>query len=248
MRAEDLIFYPDDFFIGDPADWGMSFEDIYFPTSDGLTLHGWFVPGEKEITWLWFHGNAGNISYRLENMKLLHHRLALNIFIFGYRGYGRSQGKPTEQGTYLDAEAALAYLHSRPDVNRDKIIFFGRSLGSAVAVELATKHRCLGLILESPPTSLVGLMRRLFPSLDQDELPIKYDSLSKIKHINVPLLVLHGDCDEVVPYRWGRELYEAANEPKRFYTIANAGHNDTYLVGGEGYIAAIHDFIESLET
>ena len=248
MRAEDLIFYPDDFFIGDPGDWGMPFEDIYFPTSDGLTLHGWFVPGEKEITWLWFHGNAGNISYRLENMKLLHHRLALNIFIFGYRGYGRSQGRPTEQGTYLDAEAALAYLRSRQDVNPDKIIFFGRSLGSAVAVELATKHRCLGLILESPPTSLVGLMRRLFPSLDPDELPIKYDSLSKIKCINVPLLILHGDCDEVVPYRWGRELYEAANEPKRFYTIANAGHNDTYIVGGEGYIAAIQDFIESLET
>jgi fermentation-respiration switch protein FrsA (DUF1100 family) len=225
----------------------MPFEDIYFPTSDGLTLHGWFVPGEKDITWLWFHGNAGNISYRLENMKLLYHRLGLNIFLFGYRGYGRSQGKPTEQGTYIDSEAALAYLHSRQDVHRDKIVFFGRSLGSAVAVELATKHRCLGLILESPPTSLVGLMRRLFPSLDPDELPIKYDSLSKIKRINAPLLILHGDCDGVVPYRWGRELYEAADEPKQFYTIASAGHNDTYIVGGEGYIAALQHFIASLE-
>ena len=246
MVAESLIFYPDDFFIGDPSDYGMPFEEVYFPTADGLTLHGWFVPGERELTWLWFHGNAGNISYRLDNIRLLHHRLGLNIFIFGYRGYGLSQGKPTEEGTYIDAEAALAYLHSRRDVSPDKILFFGRSLGSAIAVDLATKHQCLGLILESPPTSLMRMMSQLFPSLPPDMLPIKYDSLSKIKRINVPLLVLHGDRDEVVPYQLGRELFEAANEPKQFYTIENAGHNDTYIIGGEGYIAALERFIQSL--
>lgn len=248
MVAESFIFYPDDYFIGDPSDWGMPFEDVYFSTGDGLTLNGWFVPGEKEMTWLMFPGNAGNISYRLDNLRLLHHRLSLNIFIFDYRGYGRSQGRPSEEGTYLDAEAALTYLRSRRDIDPEAIIFFGRSLGSAVAVNLATKHKCLGLILESPPTSLVGMMKRLFPSLPPEELPIKYDSLSKIKRISVPLLILHGDCDEVVPFFMGRKLYEAANEPKQFYTIENAGHNDTYMVGGEEYFQAIASFIESVET
>ena len=248
MVAESFIFYPDDYFIGDPSDWGMPFEDVYFSTADGLTLNGWFVPGEKEMTWLWFPGNAGNISYRLDNLRLLHHRLSLNIFIFDYRGYGRSQGRPSEEGTYLDAEAALTYLRSRRDIDPEAIIFFGRSLGSAIAVNLATKHKCLGLILESPPTSLVGMMKRLFPSLPPEELPIKYDSLSKIKRISVPLLILHGDCDEVVPFFMGRKLYEAANEPKQFYTIENAGHNDTYMVGGEEYFQAIENFIESVET
>ena len=117
MIAENFIFYPDDFFIGNPGDYGMPFEEVYFPTADGLTLHGWFIPGGKPLTWLWFHGNAGNISYRLDNIRLLHHKLALNIFIFGYRGYGLSQGNPTEEGTYIDAEAALSYLHSRRDVD-----------------------------------------------------------------------------------------------------------------------------------
>ena len=248
MVAESFIFYPDDYFIGDPSDWGMPFEDVYFSTADGLTLNGWFVPGEKEMTWLWFPGNAGNISYRLDNLRLLHHRLSLNIFIFDYRGYGRSQGRPSEEGTYLDAEAALTYLRSRRDIDPEAIIFFGRSLGSAIAVNLATKHKCLGLILESPPSSLVGMMKRLFPSLPPEELPIKYDSLSKIKRISVPLLILHGDCDEVVPFFMGRKLYEAANEPKQFYTIENAGHNDTYMVGGEEYFQAIASFIESVET
>lgn len=248
MVAESFIFYPDDYLIADPSDWGMPFEDVYFSTADGLTLNGWFVPGEKEMTWLWFPGNAGNISYRLDNLRLLHHRLSLNIFIFDYRGYGRSQGRPSEEGTYLDAEAALDYLRSRRDIDPDAIIFFGRSLGSAIAVNLATKHKCLGLILESPPTSLVGMMKRLFPSLPPEELPIKYDSLSKIKRISVPLLILHGDCDEVVPFFMGRKLYEAANEPKQFYTIENAGHNDTYMVGGEEYFQAIENFIESVET
>jgi len=193
-------------------------------------------------------GNAGNISYRLDNLRLLHHRLSLNIFIFDYRGYGRSQGRPSEEGTYLDAEAALTYLRSRRDIDPEAIIFFGRSLGSAIAVNLATKHKCLGLILESPPTSLVGMMKRLFPSLPPEELPIKYDSLSKIKRISVPLLILHGDCDEVVPFFMGRKLYEAANEPKQFYTIENAGHNDTYMVGGEEYFQAIENFIESVHA
>ncbi|MBA7676701.1 hypothetical protein ES703_84945 [subsurface metagenome] len=244
---ENFIFFPDSYFIGDPAGWGLPFEDVYFPTADGVMLHGWFVPGQQGITLLWCHGNAGNISYRLDNLKLLHDKLALNIFIFDYRGYGRSQGKPSEEGTYRDAEAALAYLRTRQDIDQDAIVFFGRSLGGAIAVDLASKYQCLGLILESTFASMVGWMSRSFPDITPDTLPIKYDSLSKIKRVTAPLLMLHGDCDEVVPFESGRELYEAANEPKEFYTIKQAGHNDTYIVGGEGYMAALQGFIAGLE-
>ena len=164
------------------------------------------------------------------------------MFIFDYRGYGLSHGRPTEAGTYRDAEAALAYLHTRRDVDRDRVVIFGRSLGGAVAVDLASRHPCLGLILESTFATLSNL----FPGVAPQDVPIKYDSISKMGRIEAPLLMLHGDADEVVPYQSGVELFEAANEPKRFYTIEGAGHNDTYIVGGEGYIGVYQDFIGGL--
>jgi fermentation-respiration switch protein FrsA (DUF1100 family) len=245
---EDFIFFPDSYFIGDPAGWGLPFEDIYFPTSDGVMLHGWFVLGSGETTLLWCHGNAGNISYRLDNLKLLHDRLGVNIFIFDYRGYGRSQGKPSEEGTYRDAEAALTYISTRQDIDQDAVVVFGRSLGGAVAVDLASEHQCLGLILESTFASMMEWMSQSFADVPLDRLPIKYDSLTKIKRVKAPLLMLHGDCDDVVPFQSGMELYESANEPKEFYTIEGAGHNDTYIIGGEGYISALQGFISNLET
>ena len=242
MLQEDFIFYPDNYFIGDPAGWGMPFEDVIFSTGDGFKLHGWFVPGKGDITLLWCHGNAGNISYRLDNLQLLHERLGVNIFLFDYRGYGLSQGKPTEEGTYLDAEASLDYLHSRTDTDKEAIVIFGRSLGGAVAVDLAGRQPCLGLILESTFSSVGAL----FPGLVAEVLPIDYDSISKIGRVKAPLLMLHGDIDEVVPYPSGQELFEAANEPKEFYTIVGAGHNDTYITGGEDYIATWERFIAGL--
>ena len=243
MLPEDDIFFPDGCFAGDPEEWGMPFDSVYFDTVDGLRLHGWFVPGAGRITILWCHGNAGNIGDRLHNMKLLHDRLGVNIFIFDYRGYGRSQGRPTEEGTYRDARAALAYLHSRPDVDKDAIVIFGRSLGGAIAVDLASKYPCVGLILESTFTSLVDIFE-LPPAIP----PIKYDSMAKIKRVKVPLLMLHGNRDDVVPFESGCSLYLAANQPKKFCAIDGAGHNDTYIVGGDGYFAAIEEFIEGLET
>jgi len=245
---EDSVFFPDPFLIGQPGDWDMLFDDVNFQTIDGLTLHGWFVPGGRRETILWCHGNAGNISHRLDNMKILHDRIGIGMFIFDYRGYGRSQGQPSEAGTYLDAEAALSYLRSRPDIDQDAIVIFGRSLGGAVAVDLASKHPCLGLILESTFTSLVDLFE---VPIDINDLrgrmaPIKYDSFSKIKRISVPLLMLHGNRDEVVPFESGCTLYKAANQPKQFCLIEGAGHNDTYIVGGQAYVDALRDFIDGL--
>lgn len=242
-----FIYFPEGELIGDPSDFGLPFDDVVFTAEDGVKLHGWFVPGESDVTWVWFHGNAGNISHRLENLRLLHDELGVGVFLFDYRGYGRSEGTPSEQGTYRDAEAALAYVLSRPDVDAERIVYFGRSLGAGVAVELATRRPPFALILESPVPSIAELVRRHYPFLPVGGLlRTKYDSLSKIADVRAPLLVLHGDRDDVVPFESGRKLFDAAGEPKRFYTIRGAGHNDTYVVGGREYFRALREFVEGL--
>ncbi len=236
-----------------PDIYGIEYDDVIFRTEDGLNLHGWFVPGKKSSpdedlhTLLWFHGNAGNINHRLDNIKKLHERVPVNVFIIDYRQYGRSEGKVTEQGTYLDARAALAHLHSRKEINREKIIFFGRSLGSAVAVELALNEKCRALILETPFTSILEMGKKLYPFLPVSLLlKTKYDSLAKIRNIKVPILVMHGDKDALVPFEHGKKLYDMANEPKEFYTIPGAGHNDTHIVGGDEYFDVIKRFVNKL--
>ena len=249
-----LIFHPDK---GNdsitPDAYGIEYDDVTFRTEDGLNLHGWFVPGKKSSpdedlhTLLWFHGNAGNINHRLGNIKMLHERVPVNVFIIDYRQYGRSEGKISEKGTYIDAGAALAHLHSRKEINQEKIIFFGRSLGSAVAVELALKEKCRALILETPFTSILEMGKKLYPFLPVSLLlKTKYDSLSKIRNIKVPILIMHGDNDDLVPFEHGKRLYDMANEPKEFYTIPGAGHNDTHIVGGDEYFDVIRNFVKKL--
>jgi hypothetical protein len=249
-----LIFHPDK---GNdsitPDAYGIEYDDVTFRTEDDLNLHGWFVHGKKSSpdedlhTLLWFHGNAGNINHRLGNIKMLHERVPVNVFIIDYRQYGRSEGKISEKGTYIDAGAALAHLHSRKEINQEKIIFFGRSLGSAVAVELALKEKCRALILETPFTSILEMGKKLYPFLPVSLLlKTKYDSLSKIRNIKVPILIMHGDKDDLVPFEHGKRLYDMANEPKEFYTIPGAGHNDTHIVGGDEYFDVIRNFVKKL--
>jgi fermentation-respiration switch protein FrsA (DUF1100 family) len=246
-----FIFFPERGLDGTPGDVGLAFEDVFFSTSDGVKLHGWFVPGSGDLTLLWFHGNAGNISHRIDNLSLLRRRLGVSVFIFDYRGYGRSEGKASEKGTYLDAQAALDYLRSRDDVGPDlerKLVLFGRSLGCAVAVQMATRHNVYAVILESAFTSIRAMAERAYPYVPVGVLILmvqaRYDSLSKIGDVHSPLMVLHGDRDEIAPMELGRELFDAANEPKRFYTIEGAGHNDTYIVGGEAYLDALKAFVD----
>lgn len=242
-----FIYLPDGDLAADPSHFGLAFEDVSFTASDGVQLHGWFVPGEKGIGWLWFHGNAGNISRRLENLKLIHDELGVSVLLFDYRGYGRSQGTASEEGTYRDAEAALAYLRSREDIDPGKIVLFGRSLGAAVAVELATRHRPYGLVLESPFLSIQDMARRSHPFLPVASLlRTKYDSKAKIQKVEAPVLVLHGDRDEIIPFEAGRRLFEEAKEPKKFHAISGAGHNDTYVVGGKDYFSVLRRFVEGL--
>jgi len=243
---ERLVFHPVARISRTPQDIGLSFDDVYFVTRDGVRLNGWFVPHrEAKATLLWFHGNAGNISHRLENIRLLHERVKVNIFIFDYRGYGRSEGTVAEDGTYLDGEAAIEYLRSRYGMETKSLILFGRSLGAAVAAEMATRFDNMGVILESPFTSVREMARAMFPFLPVGNfLRIKYDIVEKVRKIRRPLLVLHGDRDEIVPFTQGKMVFAAASHPKKFYTILGAGHNDTYIVGGNPYFQVLEEFIE----
>jgi fermentation-respiration switch protein FrsA (DUF1100 family) len=196
---------------------------------------------------VWFHGNAGNISHRVENIKLLHDKVKVNIFIFDYRGYGRSEGSVSEAGTYQDGAAALQFVRKQPGVEAENLIIFGRSLGAAVAAEMASRFDSRGLILESPFISIREMAKSVFPLLPIGPLlQTRYDNLEKIVKIKVPLLVLHGDRDEVIPYEHGKRVFAAAPGPKDFYTINGAGHNDTYIVGGDAYFQRLRSFIETV--
>lgn len=251
MLDSQLIFFPTRDITQTPADVGLHYEDAWFTAADGARLHGWFIPAagdESSDTLLWFHGNAGNIGDRADNLLLLSRRLSVNVLIFDYRGYGNSNGKPSERGLYADGEAALAYLRARDDVDMTRLTLFGRSLGCAVAVELATRHPVKAVILESPFTSIDAMARRMrgrLTSLIPTSWLVrsKFDSLSKIGNINSPLMLLHGDRDDIVPIEMAHELFAAANAPKRFYPIHGAGHNDTVSIGGDAYFDALKEFI-----
>lgn len=240
-----LIFYPEKAIFQTPADVGLEFEDLYFASADGVRLNGWYIPHPNaELTLLWCHGNAGNISHRVQNIRLLHDRIGINIFIFDYRGYGRSEGSISEAGTYLDGFAAAELLRERYRLQPSQMIVFGRSLGAAVAAELATRIETVALVLESPFVSVPEMARAVFPLLPVGRfLSTQYNTVEKVRRLKTPtpVFVLHGERDEIVPFAQGRKVFEAAAEPKRFYAIRGAGHNDTYMVGGEPYFTALSE-------
>ncbi|NIR47512.1 alpha/beta hydrolase [candidate division KSB1 bacterium] len=234
--------YPDGFW--QTETFGLKVEDCYFTTADGVRLHGWLLTNENAVaTLLWCHGNAGNIAGRLDNLAKLK-ALPVNVFLFDYRGYGKSEGQPNEKGVYRDAVAAYDYLVSRPNIDPDTIIPFGRSLGGAVAVDLATKRACAGLILESTFTTAKDMAKSAFGPIPVHWfIKTEFNSIEKIGQIRVPLLVLHGTEDTTVPFKLGRQLFEAANNPKEFYEIQGADHNNTYFRGGKDYFHKFEKFI-----
>ena len=250
MLDQHFVYFPTQEIIGTPAGYGMAYEDAFFEASDGRRLHGWFVPGDGGVTLLWHHGNGGNIGHRLPDVRTLHEGLGVNILIFDYRGYGKSPGTPSEEGLYRDAEAALRYLQSRDDVDAGRIVYFGRSLGVAVAVELATRHRPYGLILESgfPSIAYMGeLVRPWLPTwVTQRIIAARYDSIAKVGGLDVPVLFVHGDADETVPLSAGQALFDAANEPKSLYVIEGAGHDGLPDVGGQAYVDRLREYLEGL--
>jgi fermentation-respiration switch protein FrsA (DUF1100 family) len=242
-----FIYFPARPLLATPAAAGLEFEDLQFRAADGTRLHGWLVPGGGEASLLWFHGNAGNISHRVELLRELHDHLEATIFILEYRGYGDSEGTPSEEGLYLDAEAALKAMTSHAGIPAEQVVLFGQSLGAAVAVELATRQVPSGLVLESAFTSVRDMARHHYPWLPVASLlRNRFDSLSKIERAKTPLLMIHGENDRITPLRMGEALFGAAREPKRFQLIQGADHNDVHLLGRREYFAALRQFLSEL--
>jgi uncharacterized protein len=234
-----LIYHPSTTLEGTPAALGLPFEDVEVTTADGVDIHGWLVPGPRPATLLYCHGNAGNISHRLAKLEAFHNRLGLSILIFDYRGYGRSAGVPDEAGTYADARAVREWLRAR---DAGPVVYLGASLGAAVATRLAAEDSPAALVLEAPFESVQAMASATVPGAGW-LFRTRYDTLGTVGRVGVPLLVLHGDADEVVPRRQGRAVFDAAAQPKVFVTIPGAHHNDAHEAGGEVYWDAWTTFL-----
>ena len=245
MLDQHYVYYPARW---EPGDWKavsrLPLEDIWLTTSDGERIFGWYAAAaDEQAVLLWCHGNAGNIIDRLDNLAQLHRR-GVSVFLFDYRGYGQSSGRPSEDGLYRDALAAYEYVTQQRGVPASRLVIFGRSLGAAVAGELARQRPSAGLILETPFPSVLEVAKLVAPHLPVHLLiSARFDLASRLKHVHIPLLVLHGDSDTTIPFSLGQAVYDAANEPKRFYRIPGANHNDTYLVGGDAYFDEFVGFI-----
>ncbi len=241
-----MVFYPTRPLDATPADWGLPFEDLSLTSADGEALHGWFVPSPGAAkTLLFLHGNAGNVSHRGASVEIFH-RLGLNVLIIDYRGYGRSSGTPSEDGVYLDARAAWDYLVTERKIAPQDILIFGRSLGGAIAVDLAARVPAGGLILESTFSSAGDVARHLYPLLSRlVRLRMPFDSERKIGGVSAPLLMLHSPRDEIIPYALGRRLFDAAPEPKRFADLIG-GHNDGFLLSQPAYEQTLAEFLAGL--
>jgi len=241
-----LIFYPDKTLVTTPADWGMAYEEVTMMTADKLQLHGWYLPHPTSRRVLLFlHGNAGNISQRRQSLQIFHN-LGLSVLIIDYRGYGNSAGTPSEAGLYQDAQTAWDYLTQQRGFTPAQVVVFGRSLGAAVAAQLATRVQPAGLILESTFSNARAMASRLFPGIVRIIwLRYEFDTLARMQHIHCPLLVLHSPADDIIPYRFGQQIFAAANEPKMFYAM-QGDHNSGFLESQPAYSQALREFLAKL--
>ena len=246
LMQPKLIYYPNTpsrELIASPADIGLEYESVSILTNDQITLHGWFVPAPKEKgVLLFFHGNAGNISHRLDSLKIFYD-LGLSTLIIDYRGYGRSQGTISEPGTYLDAEAAWNYLTETKNIPSQKIMVFGRSLGAAIAAYNAARHMPGALILESAFTSVPDMAARLYPIFPVRLLSrFQYNTKKYLLSVKCPVLIIHSPDDEIIPFENGLQLYESAGEPRKLLEI-RGGHNEGFLLSGKTYFEGVGKFI-----
>lgn len=238
-----MVFLPSRELAATPADWGLEHEDVWLQTEDGVRIHGWYLPfpGARRVL-LFFHGNAGNISHRQDSLEIFH-RLGLNVLILDYRGYGRSEGRPSETGLYRDARAAWDHLVEGRGVAPSDIVLFGRSLGGAVAAELASRVRPGALILESTFSSARDLVREIYPVLSWLIVRrFELDTVARMGSVSCPVLVLHSRDDEIIPFALGRRVYQAAPEPKAFHAL-RGDHNGGFLLSQPGYERALAAFL-----
>ena len=245
LLERSLVFQPVAYPNGNWHPEGLPIEDVWFESADGVRLHGWYLRHEQpRAVVLFCHGNAENITPLADSLAILVERHGLSAMTFDYRGYGRSAGTPTEDGILADARAARKWLAEREGIAETDIILMGRSLGGGVAVDLAAQDGARGLVLASTFTSLPEVAKEHVPWLPAQLLmTTRLNSLSKIVRYRGPVLISHGDADEVVPFRHGKLLFEAALQPKQFIAIPGGMHNDPQP---ESYRQALDEFIDRL--
>jgi hypothetical protein len=228
-----------------PLDVGMEYEDVSIETADGVTLHGWFIPGRSSQALLFFHGNAGNISHRLASIRQFQ-SLGLSVFIIDYRGYGQSGGRTTESGINRDADAAWRYLTETRGLSGSDIVIFGRSLGAAVASRLATEHQPLALIVESSFTSIPDIAQEIYPWLPARWLSrLRHATRDYVRDVRCPILIIHSRDDEIIPFHHGEAIFAAANQPRTLLAL-HGTHNDAWLVDERTYIEGVGAFLAEL--
>ena len=238
-----FIYFPQSRFDFTPEEFRLQYKEAYFNTEDGNQLHGWLFPSEKDgPVILHFHGNAGNISHRLDLVQPFLGK-GFSVFLVDYRGFGKSSGRPSEPGLYKDGLAAWSYLVEKERIAPERIMLHGHSIGAAIAIEVALQKKVRGLVIESAFTSTKDMAKTMaLFALFSPVFPAHYNNLEKIPRVSVPKLVIHGERDEIVPFAMGQKLFEAATDPKFFYPVKDAGHNDVFIVGGEKYFQIFVDF------
>ncbi len=230
-----------------PTNVGMDYQDVSIETTDGVTLHGWFITGRSSQVLLFFHGNAGNISHRLDSIRLFQD-LGLSVLIIDYRGYGQSEGRTTERGIYRDADAAWRYLIEDRGIVASDIVIFGRSLGASVASRLAAQQQPLALIVESSFTSVPDIAQHLYPWLPARWLSrLSHATRDYVRDVRCPVLVVHSRDDEIIPFHHGEAIFASANEPRTLLAIRGT-HNDAFLQDERAYIGGLRTFLTRLSA
>ncbi|MBU1086039.1 MAG: alpha/beta hydrolase [Candidatus Omnitrophica bacterium] len=239
------LYYPVLQMENTPAAIGLEYQDLFFNTQDQVRLNAWFIKAKNsKATLIFAHGNGGNISHRLEKIAFLN-QLGLNIFMFDYRGYGKSQGVPSERGLYLDIRAAYEFIKNQKIAG--PLVIYGESLGGAIAIDLAGQSDIVidGLILEGTFTNVQDMARTIYPFLPAVFLKTKFASIDKISKVKVPKLHLHSQDDDIVPFALGRKLFNAGNNPKKFIAL-DGGHNDCFFISQNLVASSIEEFIDSV--
>jgi uncharacterized protein len=222
--------------------------DVWLMTSDGVRVHGWKLRAQPDAEWvtLYLHGNAGNLAHRTEHMEMIP-KAGSDLFMLDYRGYGKSEGRPTEQGIYRDADAAYEYL-VEAGYPPKRLVLYGESLGTAAAVDLASRRDCGGIVLEAAFPSAASVAGRVLPWLGPLAARGRLETAKKLESVKAPVLVIHGTQDQVIDYELGRQVFEAVPGPKQFWSVEGANHSDIPQVAGERYVSRLREFFEELRV
>jgi fermentation-respiration switch protein FrsA (DUF1100 family) len=246
-----LIFFPTypDRLGGDWNPHGLGVQEVWLTADDGTKLYAWWIPNEAaKFTFLAFHGNAGNVADRASAYQFLRDTPA-NVLALEYRGYGRSEGTPSERGVYRDADTAYAYLVKERGKDPKTIVSFGQSLGTAVAAHLAARHEVGGVVLEAPFPSASRVARKFYWFLPGVGLLVRshFDTEGRLKEINAPVLIVHCKHDPVLPFQFGQEVYDGVRSPKTFLEINSECHEEASAVAPDNYRVALHGFLSEVE-